>query len=249
MKRVMLGVCLVALLAVTAGVSAASAAEPAFFECAKVKGGRFKGPCQVEGPKGNHELQEGIGKGKPIKGKGGELRKYIPAVGDRGPFCTATKVVGTQATPTVQKGVVLTFTGCTRPPAQKCTSAGQSPGTIVTKPLEGTLGYVSASEHRVGLDLQGEGGAEMMSWNCGGLELQVSGSLIGEIAPVGTLTNTYSVTFALQSEEPGEESQAIKSFEGGLEDVPSFLINGSGPHPGAFRGAYTYKGEKLLLKG
>jgi hypothetical protein len=250
MKRVMLGACLVALLTATAGVSVASAAEAAFFECAKLKGGKFKGAsCSEESAKGNHELIEGAGKGKPFKGAGTEFRKYAPAVGVRGPFCTApSKVVGTQDTPTVQKGVVLTFSNC-EAGGKRCTTAGQKTGTVATEALEGTLGYVNAAEHRVGLDLAGEGGPVLVKWNCEGLEYEVTGSLIGEIAPVGTLTKTYTVTFALQSEVFPEEFQAIKSFEGGPEDVPLFRLNGSGPFNGAFRGAYTYKGEKLELKG
>jgi hypothetical protein len=249
MKRVMLGVCLVALLAATAAVSTASAAEPAFFECAKLKGGKFKGGCKEESAKGNTELVEGVGTGKPLKGKGGEFRHYIPAIGDRGRFCTATKkVVGSLATPTTQKGVVLTWTGCEWT-GKKCESAGQPHGTVVTNALEGTLGYVNAAEHRVGIDFTGEGGPDLASWDCEGLEFEVGGSLIGEITPANTLTSTYTVTFALQSEVFGEETQLIKNFEGGPEDVPIFHVNGSGPFKGAFRGSYTYKGSKLELKG
>ena len=249
MRRVMLGACLVGLLAVATGASAASAAEPAFFECAKAVGGKFKGACKVEGAKGNHELVEGVGKGKAFKGKGTEFRKYVPAIGDRGPFCKGiSKVVGKQTTPTVQKGVVLTFSEC-EAGGKRCTTAGQKTGVVVTEPLEGTLGYVNAAEHRVGLDLAGEGGPVMMIWSCTGLEYEVTGSLIGEISPVNVFTNAYTVTFALQSEVEFEEFQAIKSFEGGPEDVPMFRINGSGPFEGAIRGSYTYRGEKLELKG
>lgn len=245
----MLGACLGALLVAATGVSVASAAGPAFFECAKAAGGKFKGPCKVEGAKGNHELVEGVGKGKAFKGKGTEFRKYAPAVGDRGPFCTGTsKVVGKQVTPTVQKGIVLTFSNC-EAGGKRCTSAGQKTGIVATEPLEGTLGYVNAAEHRVGLDLTGETGPVMMIWSCTGLEYEVTGSLIGEVSPVNVYTNAYTVTFALQSEVFPEEFQAIKSFEGGLEDVPAFRLNGSGPFKGAFRGSYTYKGEKLELKG
>jgi hypothetical protein len=249
MRRLMLGICLGGLLTAAVGASAARAAEPAFFECVKAIGGKFKGPCKVEGARGNRELIEGVGKGKVFKGKGSEFRKYVPAIGDRGPFCTGpSKVVGKQATPTVQKGVVLTFTRC-EAGGKRCKSAGQKTGTVVTESLEGTLGYVDAAEHRVGLDLAGEGGPVLVSWNCEGLEYEVTGSLIGEVAPVGVLANTYTVTFALQSEVFPEELQAIKSFEGGPEDVPTFRINGSGPFSGAFRGSYTYKGERLELKG
>jgi hypothetical protein len=252
MKRVItLGLCLAALsaMAAVATTAAASAAEPAFFECAKLKGGKYKGGCKEESTKGTAELVEGVGKGKTFKGKGTEFRKYVPAINDKGPFCTGTsKVVGKQVTPTVQKGVVLTFSEC-EAGGKRCKSAGQKTGTVATEPLEGALGYVNAAEHRVGLDLAGEGGPVMMSWSCEGLEYEVTGSLIGEISPVGVVTNTYTVTFALQSEVYPEEFQAIKSFEGGPEDVPIFHINGSGPFKGAFRGSYTYKGEKLELKG
>ncbi len=246
----MLGICVGSLLVAATGVSAASAAEPAFFECAKLKGGKFKGgACAEESAQGNHELVEGAGKGKAFKGKGTEFRKYAPAIGDRGPFCKgASKVVGKQVTPTVQKGVILTFSEC-EAGGKICTTAGQKTGTVATEPLEGTLGYVNAAEHRIGLDLTGEGGPVMMTWSCTGLEYEVTGSLIGEISPVGAYTNAYTVTFALQSEVYPEEFQAIKSFEGGPEDVPLLRVNGSGPFKGAFRGSYTYKGDKLVLKG
>jgi hypothetical protein len=249
MKRVMLGVCLVALFAATAAVSTASAAEPAFFECVKLKGGKFKGGCKEESAKGSAELVEGVGKGKLLKGKGGEFRKYVPAVGDRGPFCTGpTKTVGNLATPTTQKGVVLMFSVC-EAGGKRCTTPGQKTGNVATNALEGTLGYVNAAEHRVGIDFKGESGPDLATWSCEGLEYEVSGSLIGEITPVNTLTTAYTVTFALQSEVFGEEFQAIKSFEGGVEDVPLFRLNGSGPFKGAIRGSYTYKGSKLELKG
>jgi hypothetical protein len=251
MRRVTtLGLCVLAAAAVGAGdAAAAGAAEPAFYECVKLKGGKFKGGCKEESAKGNAELVEGIGKVKPFKGKGGEFRKYAPAIGDRGPFCTgATKVVGNLTTPTTQKGVVLTWRGCAAG-GKRCNSVGEPHGTVATNALEGTLGYVNAAEHRVGIDFKGESGPDLVSWSCEGLEYEVGGSLIGEATSVNTLTTAYTVTFALQSEVALEESQAIESFEGGPEDVPSFLVNGSGPFTGAFRGSYTYKGSKLELKG
>src|ERR1700729_2638030 len=68
MRLKIMGLCLVAMFALTAMVSAsASAAEPAFYECAKVAGGKFadkKCSSQHAGKTHERELQEGIRKGK-----------------------------------------------------------------------------------------------------------------------------------------------------------------------------------------
>jgi hypothetical protein len=245
MKRVMLGICLAALLTAMAGVSAASAAEPAFFECAKVKGGKFKGPCQVEGPKGNHELQEGIGKGKTIKWKSSTFSPFAPAINGGKLECTKVKMTGTLTGTTTFKGLHIVESNCFGGTSKFCTSAGQPPHTVVSGALEGTLGYINAAEHRVGLDLQGEGGADLFDYNCEGLEEDVGGSVIGEITPVNTLTNAYSISFT----RDGEGFQSIKKFEGGPEDVPLMTLNGSGPFPSSLEATVTYKGEKLELKG
>ena len=245
MKRVMLGVCLAALLTVMVGVVAASAAEPAFFECAKVMGGKFKGPCQVEGPKGNHELQEGTGKGKPVKGKGTTLSPFAPAINGGKLECTKTTLTGSLANATTFKGLRIVEKGCFGGTSRFCTSAGQPPHTVVSNLLEGTLGYINAAEHRVGLDLRGEGGADLFNYNCEGLTEDVGGSAIGEITPVNALTNAYTVTFT----RDGEGFQSIKSFEGGPEDVPLMKLNGSGPFAASLEGTLNLKMEKLELKG
>jgi hypothetical protein len=244
MKRVMLGALVATLATGAVAATGASASEPAFFECATVMGGKYKGPCKVEGPKGNRELVEGVGNGKAFKGVGSELKHEIPAVGDRGHFCSSSKVTGKLVTPTTEHAIVISFKGCVGD-GKNCTTPGQKAGIVVSHPMVGTLGYVNASEHRVGLDLTPELGSELMTWNCEGLLYQVSGSLIGEITPVDVLTKTYTVTYTLDA----EEFQGIKSFEGEAEDVPSYLINGSGPFKGSFSGSFTYQGERLELKG
>jgi hypothetical protein len=244
MKRVMLGVCLVALLTATTAVSAASAAEPAFFECAKVMGGKFKGPCAVEGPKGNHELQEGIGNGKAVKWKGTTFSPFIPAVSGGKLECKKVTVTGSLANATTFKGIRVVETECFGGTSRFCTTAGQKPHTVVSNPLEGTLGYISGPEHKVGLDLKGEGGADLFDYNCEGLEEDVGGSVIGEITPVNTLTNKYAVVFV----RDGEGFQSIKNFEGQPEDVPVIDLNGSA-FKGSLEGSLTLTGEKLEIKG
>src|ERR1700729_2711893 len=88
MRLKIMGLCLVAMFALTAMVSAsASAAEPEFYECAKVAGGKFadkKCSTPGSGKTAKYELQEGIGKGKggkhAFKGKGGKATLHTPAV-------------------------------------------------------------------------------------------------------------------------------------------------------------------------
>jgi hypothetical protein len=244
----MLGACLGALLVAAAGVSAASAAEPAFYECAKAMGGKYKdGNCTVEGGKGGHELIEGTGKPKPLKGTLADIETFIPALAAPGDIsCKRIKFAGSLASPTTMKGVLITMTGCEETSREfVCTSAGQKRGTVVTNPMEGTLGYIDASEHRVGADFEAEGGGLMFDYHCEGLEWKIGGSWIGEIAPLGVLGSSYSIAF----EHDAEDFQAIKSFEGGAEDVPIYNLNGSGPFSGSITATVNYKGPKLLLKG
>jgi hypothetical protein len=74
----LLGLCCAALCGL--GLAAATAsALPAFFQCVKVKGGKFNAGCKAEGGKGGFELKEGIGKGKVFKGAGTTLDPLAPA--------------------------------------------------------------------------------------------------------------------------------------------------------------------------
>jgi hypothetical protein len=256
MQRVMrLGLCVLAAAAVGVGdAAAAGAAEPAFYECVKLKGGKFKGGCKEESAKGSAELREGIGKGKAIKGKGTTLSPFVPHFAGGEITCKKTKLVATPATATKLEGFQITETGCVGGAGLKrCTSAGQKPGTIVSERLSGTFGYIDAAEHRVGLDLKGEPASEIEfpegpvieSFDCEGLTYEINGSAIAEVTPLNTLTNEYTLTFA----RDGEGFQRVKSLEGRPEDVPLVALNGSGPFPGALAGTLIYKGEKLELKG
>jgi hypothetical protein len=246
MRRIVLGMCTSLSLALVA--AAASAAEPAFYECAKAIGGKYKdGKCTVEGGKGGHELIEGTGKAKPLKGTLADIETFIPAIAAPGDLsCKRIKFAGSLASPTTMKDVLITMIGCEETMREfVCTSAGQKRGTIVTNPMEGTLGYIDAPEHRVGVDFAAEGGGLMFDYHCEGLEWKIGGSWIGEIAPLGALGGSYSIAF----ERDAEGFQAIKRFEGGPEDVPVYTLNGGGPFGGSIAATVNFKGPKLLLKG
>jgi hypothetical protein len=250
MARGTSSVCLVALLVAATGASVASvasAAEPAFFECATLKGGKFKGgTCAEQSAKGNHELVEGIGT-KSLHLKSTSVDTLIPQFGPgAGKIeCKKASATGMLASPTRIAKLVITQKECYSTISKFCTSAGQPKHTVATNSLEGTLGYIDAAEHRVGIDLKGEGGADIMDFNCEGLEEVIAGSAIGEVSPVGTSSTTFTAVFTRDA----EGFQSITSFEGEPEDVPLGSLNGSSPYPSSLSGTITLKPGKLFLKG
>jgi hypothetical protein len=239
------GICAAALCALV-GAPAASAAEPAFFECAKVIGGKFKNAsCTKEGGKGGHELVEGVGS-KPVKFKPvTTVDPFAPSISGGKLNCTGAKTVsGTLASPTRIANLVITSTGCVGVGSKRCNNKGNKSGTVVTNPLEGTLGAIDAEEHRVGLLLKGEAGADMEDYNCEGAEEAVFGAAIGELTPVGVASGETTLSFT----RDGEGLQALTSFEGGPTEVPSLSINGS-PFPASIAATITIRAPKLVLKG
>src|ERR1700688_198627 len=121
MKRIrIMGLCLVAVFAITAAAAASASAAPAWYECAKaVKIGKtYTGKytdkaCTTTSPTetGKYELQPGIGKGKGFKGKGGKaiLHTVIPGKGDIKVECASFKDEGKVAVPNKELGVKSTF--------------------------------------------------------------------------------------------------------------------------------------------
>lgn len=245
MRRIAaLGGCLFAFTALAVvAVASASAAEPAFYECAKVKGGSFedkkctKEAGTVKGEK--YELLPGIRKAKAFKGKGGAIRLYAPAINAPIP-CTGSKDEGKLSSPTTVEGLVVTFTGCStmfRP----CTSVGAKRGEVRTAPLDGQLGAISQGVP----GLLAASGGTIASMACEGLTVTLSGGFIGEISgDVNTISKSFTLTY---SETEGGEP-AVTKFEGGETEVLESLFDGSGPFVTSLRGEITNKTEELEVK-
>jgi hypothetical protein len=245
MKLKVLGLSLIAVFAVMVAVSsAASAAQPTFYECAKVAGGKYEKKCgklQEGKGKGGYEIVPGIGKGKTFKGKGGTATLHTPAVGGV-VTCKAFKDEGKLTSPTTEGKVVSTFSGC-ETLGKKCASAGEKAGTIKTNPLDGETGEIEGGSG-AGVDLKAESGTELAAFDCEGLEVKVTGSVIGEEKPVNTFTKSEISSFQVN----GEGYQQYKHFKGGPEDVLESTINGSGPFESGQQAEATNKGEDLELK-
>ncbi len=257
MRLKMMGLCLVAVFALTAAISAsASAAEPAFYECHKLTTKPYTGKftdkkCSIaatptqeaEGKVNKYELQEGVGaKKKPFKGKGGAATLHTPAIGGE-VKCTSFKDSGSVNTPTTENNVISEFKGCTSL-GKKCNSPAAKAGTIVTNKLAGELGYINKASKNVGVLLKAETGSILAEFNCEGIEIVTTGSVIGTIAPVNTFTKVETNVFAVN----GEGFQSVKNFEGGPNHELLSTVNGSGPFPSGQQAEAVNKGEELEIK-
>lgn len=258
MKRIrILGLCLVAAFALSVVAASSAVAAPEFYECHKLTTKPYTGKysdkkCtkeateaeKAEGKKNKYELQPGVGKGKVFKGKGGVATLHTPAVGGE-VVCKTFKDEGKIGTPSTQEKVVSIFTKCVSL-GKNCSSPGAKSGEIKTKALKGSLGYISKTGPKVGVALSAETGSILAEFSCEALEIVVTGSVIGEVAPANTFTKTSTDSFTVT----GEGFQTVTAFEG--EPAKSHIllsaINGSGPFESGQQATATNKGEELNLK-
>jgi hypothetical protein len=155
-----------------------------------------------------------------------------------------------QYTGTKTATATLTFTGCQRTDTKAaCQSAGAGTGEIVTSPLEGELGFIEnvfegeTLKVSVGLDLKGS--PTLLTADCGGSTLSVSGSVI---APIGAVNKMLS-SFSLQYKAPGGK-QAPEGFEEKPKDTLVGSFGGGSPEQtGLSASGKVANGEKLEIRG
>ncbi len=251
MRRMrIVGLSTLAALAVAAIVAAGASAAPTYYECAKTaKGvGKYLVGCTEEAAEGagTYEIQEGIGKGKAFKGKGGALIFHIPANG--GEFtCKASTEEG-HYTVTGQEKVKITITGC-EILGKTCQTAGAKLGEVKTNSLSGSLGYISAVGPKIGIALAGEEGTPWAVFECGSgagtlhfvVTSAVIGELTGDVNHFGKeVTKAYTVT--------GGGFQTVARFEGGPLQVLEYSINESIVTEMGIATTTAAKGENLEIK-
>jgi|SRR5271154_257902 len=233
----LIGVALVAVLAMSAVVVAsASAAEPEFGRCKK-EAGKFKdAKCDEEtGTEFNW-----------VPLKAGEKVKYDSSSG-AGTLethnlekitCTSDTNEG-ELTGPKSGTVVVTFLGC-ESSGFKCKSSGQAAGTIVTNTLETELGYINAAKHEVGLSLKPKGEL-FVEFECVGgiIKVKTRGSVIGRMTPILEMSETSLLVFT-KTGDPC--SQEITAFEKLATDTLESSKNG-----GAFEGACEETTDVITL--
>jgi hypothetical protein len=196
MRRIkMMGLCLVAVLALAAvAVSSASAALPEYRTCVKAAKvgkttptGEFSDKnCSVAAPGGKYQLGSwSEAKKKGFKGKNGTstLTSYIPE-NESTPWtggtpagvvtCKSGKSEGEITGPKTST-VKVEFKTCSSE-GKKCTSTGGKTGSITTAPLTATLGYI---EGGVGSDVEATSHKITAEFSCEGLAIVTTGSVIG----------------------------------------------------------------------
>ncbi|HEX5851723.1 MAG TPA: hypothetical protein VFY36_01400 [Solirubrobacteraceae bacterium] len=178
---------------------------------------------------------------KTIKTKGGA--STLETASGTTVTCTGNTAVGRgQGTKQVTKTVVK-FTGC-KSSGFACQSAGAAANEIVTKEVEGEIGYIFPEANKqVGLDLWPssrtamektlhEFNAIFVKFTCAGfLNDEVRGSVIARMTPVNKSVKAGS-PFTLNYKKgtnPGEqEIQSLKNVEGGVVDVLESKLAGGG---------------------
>jgi hypothetical protein len=238
---------LIAACAASCIATATASAIPAFYECAKVSGGRFSRGCKAEGGRGGHELQPGVGKGKEYKGKGGPLNgDSLTIKGEKRLSCLKFTFTGKPEGTSEIRHFVITATGC-RVEGAVATTPGQPFGEIVSNPLEGELGYLDAGHTKAALRLHAESGEvfEMVETTFEGFPVTgaVEGSLYGEVATVNQLTKTFQFTVKAIN-----AVREISGFEG-AENATEFAFETEyGRFPTALEATFSVKGEDLDVK-
>ncbi len=120
----------------------------------------------------------------------------------------------------------LTLKGCANAGVEStCQSAGARDGEIVSEPLEGEVGHVTAGgSPTVGVDLRPDAFtySDLLSYQCGGPEtgfaVSETGSAIGQIGPLDTMSDKLTLTFR------GGERQALEKLEGQPRDTPTAVV-------------------------
>lgn len=228
---------------------------PAKKACEKAKKveGHFTGAyedkaCTEANPthEGKFEYSEGVANGHTFNGASGSAGVYLTVYREEIHCSGGAKDEGLVTGPKAMGKVVLKLIGCVWPfNKAKCTSPGQTAGTIETVPLAGALGYINAAEHEVGVDLAPESGETVATFSClGGFTL--TGSVVmGITGPLNTLTSSFGLYASVLF-----ESQTNEKLEGGETDILAFNYEGGiTGAPAPLELAFKNNGENLELKG
>jgi hypothetical protein len=175
-------------------------------------------------------------------------RTTLESVGKTVVKCAAASGSG-QYTGLKTANATLTFTGCQRTDTKApCQSAGAGSGEIVTSPLEGELGFIQnvfegeTLNVSVGLDLKRS--PTLLTADCGGSALSVSGSVIAPIGAVDKMLSSFSLHYTQASGK-----QVPEAFEEKPKDTLAATFGGGSPEQTGLSGTgKVVNGEKLEIR-
>jgi hypothetical protein len=220
---------LVVLMACAAAVAGASAAVPERGKCVSGKEFENKG-CTVSGAANKFKWEPNV-KTAFSSTSGASITRSRTPEGTELPAveCAKSKSKGDYIGPKGSE-FTTTFEGCVSA-GERCTGGAKAKaGEIVTNKLEGTLGFISPGV--VGEDVKAVGGGVIASFKCGPNDVEIDGSVIGEIG--SGVYNVAASSETLTFRESGGKQEPTK-LEGGSEDTLKAEINalggGSFPFP------------------
>lgn len=265
----MLGLCLVAMLAVVAvAATSASANGPEIGQCYAKKGGKYADSnCQTKAKKGAgayewRKASEMEDRAITTEGGAGVLSTNIESgeelfalsvecQEERGAGEITSKGTGLRT-------VVVYFYGCKLFGAVPCSNSSEAE-VIVTNPLQATFGYINKAKKEVGVDVtpQKKHG-EFAKFICGGSVETVVGAASskekafypgkgggdGIISPIGPVDQMGSTETQVYWIDPETNENIPGKFEGKpLQELEDYIGSGSGGHS-----PWAAGGETLVNK-
>jgi hypothetical protein len=228
MKRIgVVGLCLIAVFASSAIVVASASAEaPEYGRCLKAEkigkvynGGYTNSSCTTasESKTGKYEWFPGLVKNKQTTSGGKGL---LETVGHLEVACASESSVGEFSGTKEVKNEIVTFKGC-EAAGDQCSTTGASAGELVTKPLEGIVGFENKADKKTAFDLYPTGKTGLfIEFACSALTVAVRGSVIVPIASDKMLTSTVLKYKATNGK------QQVEHFEGGPNDILESTFKG-----------------------
>ncbi len=212
-------------------VANASAAAPEFGRCLKAAkvSKKFTGKyensaCTKEVPE---EKRATLGK---FEWHPGAVKKFqttaggkgaLATVGGLGVHCETEHSTGEYSGTKEVKNVVVKFNGCESGGA-KCSTAGSETGELMTKKLEGVVGFINKAALKTGFDLFPEGKTGLfIEFSCLGLTVAVRGSVIVPIT-----SDKMALTTSLKYVQTGGR-QEVEHFEGEANDILESSFRGA----------------------
>jgi hypothetical protein len=192
-----------------------SSAPPEFGTCVKTVGGAYADAgCTTTGTGKSYEWYAAFGSAHPIEKAGFSATikegttALLETVGKTQIVCEGEASTGEYTGNKTVGKVVSTFTKCSAF-GLSCQTAGSAEGTIVSGPLEGTLGVeetgAEPSLNKIGEDLYpvGHTGA-IAEFSCGGVPGSISGSIISPVTANAMKLTTQIKTKAVKGKQRPE---------------------------------------------
>ncbi|HTZ63278.1 MAG TPA: hypothetical protein VMB51_04175 [Solirubrobacteraceae bacterium] len=205
--------------------ASAWATAPEYGRCLKAEkvGTEYKGEfkdskCTKEVPgserakKGKYEWLPGTPPNTKMTTSGG--KGTLETVGKLGVSCTTETSVGEFSGTKEAKNIVVTFNGC-ESGGISCSTAGSARGELVTKSLEGVIGWENKAKKEVAFDLYPEGKTGLfIEFACSALTFAVRGSVLVPLKPVDKMLASMTLKY-----KASKGVQQLTHFEGGAEDI------------------------------